>query len=94
MCASSRLNRRDDRGDMAKEIDEILKELETLTEQEIQEVARYVRKRVPPHPLETKWNTKWELILDAIARAEDISQRGLRGLIAEAAFEAKVLPTF
>ncbi len=55
-------------------------------------MAPYLRKRLPLHPLERKWNTSWELILDAIARSGDISQRGIRGLIAEAAFESRVIP--
>ncbi|WP_348262859.1 hypothetical protein P8935_24090 [Telmatobacter sp. DSM 110680] len=76
---------------MTQKVDEVLRVLETLSDSEAQEVARYLRKRLLAHPLESKWNTQWELILDAIARSEDISQRGLRGLIAEAAFESRVV---
>jgi len=45
------------------------------------------------HPLETKWGVTADAILTAIARASDLSLRGVRGLIAEAAFEQFVLPT-
>ncbi len=76
---------------MTEKVDEVLRALETLSDDEVQEVGRNLRKRLPAHSLELKWNTQWELILDAIARSGDISQRGLRGLIAEAAFESRVV---
>lgn len=44
------------------------------------------------HRLETGWGLNSEAILEAIARAPDITQRGIRGVIAEASFVTKVLP--
>lgn len=78
---------------MTQKVDEIKRLLQTLGEEEIREVAVLIRSRTPPHMLEAKWNTQWEVILDAIARSGDISQRGIRGLIAESTFESRVIPT-
>jgi hypothetical protein len=36
--------------------------------------------------LERKWNVSAEVVLEAIARATDLTQRGIRGVIAEATF--------
>lgn len=38
------------------------------------------------HSLETEWATTAEFILEAIARSQDITKRGVRGVIAELAF--------
>jgi hypothetical protein len=43
------------------------------------------------HPLEEKWGTNWWTILDAIAASPDLSQRGVRGLLAEHEFYNRVL---
>jgi hypothetical protein len=75
-----------------KKIDEAVSILESLSDGEIAQLAPFLRKRIPPHPLESKWNIGWERILDAIARSNDISQRGIRGLVAECVFESGVLP--
>lgn len=48
--------------------------------------------RAPSHPLEQDWNVSADVILDAIARSPDITQRGVRGILAEAVFERAVLP--
>lgn len=45
------------------------------------------------HPLEFKWGLPSESILESIARASDLTQRGVRGVIAEAVFVLEVLPT-
>lgn len=52
-----------------------------------------LRSEFPIHPLEREFHAPAELILEAIARAPDISKRGVRGLIAEAAFEIYVAST-
>lgn len=43
------------------------------------------------HKLEILWNINHELILDAILRSADITQRGVRGVIAEAVFKYKII---
>lgn len=67
--------------------------IETLTSSELQGLASYLRSKLPRHPLEEKWGISYELVLDAIFRSQDIVQRGVRGVIAEAVFQADVLPT-
>ena len=44
-----------------------------------------------PHKLEVLWNVNYELILDAILRSADITQRGVRGVVAEAVFKYKII---
>lgn len=43
------------------------------------------------HSLELLWGTDWWTILDAIAAAPDLSQRGVRGLLAEHEFHNRIL---
>ncbi|HMH19951.1 MAG TPA: hypothetical protein VK572_17580 [Burkholderiales bacterium] len=54
-------------------------------------VFQDLRKEFPIHDLERKWNAPSEVVLEAIARATDLTQRGLRGVIAEAAFAQTVV---
>lgn len=73
-------------------------ELETLmammTPTEREALLRVLRDQygVPIHTLEAQWNTTAETILEAIQRASDLVQRGVRGIIAEATFRTVVLP--
>ena len=66
--------------------------VESLSPSELQSLGVYFRSKLPKHPLEDKWGISYDLILDAINRAQDITQRGVRGVIAEAVFAASVLP--
>lgn len=50
-----------------------------------------MRQEFPIHVLEEKLNTQAEIILEAIHRAPDLTQRGVRGIIAEAVFIAEVV---
>lgn len=45
------------------------------------------------HHLEKEWGLDAETILDAIARSSDLTQRGIRGVVAESVFIREVLPT-
>ena len=78
---------------MSEATENVKRLIENLTSSELQSLASYLRLKLPRHPLEEKWGIDYELILDAIHRSQDIVQRGVRGVIAEAVFEAKVLPT-
>ncbi|HAF14148.1 MAG TPA: hypothetical protein DCK93_20325 [Blastocatellia bacterium] len=71
--------------------DEVIQLLEACTEQERLEVFQYLRKTIPIHAIEAKLNTQAEVILEAIDRASDLTLRGIRGIIAEAAFLVEVL---
>jgi hypothetical protein len=60
---------------------------------ERRELLRLLREEFPIHDLERKLNTSAEVILEAIDRSSDLTLRGVRGVIAEAAFkEYVVLP--
>lgn len=78
---------------MSEKTESVKALIESLAPSELQSLAAYLRSKLPKHPLEDKWGISYELILDAINRAQDITQRGVRGVIAEAVFEASVLPT-
>ena len=52
----------------------------------------YLKERLPVHPLEAQWNVSADVILSAISRSNDLTQRGVRGIIAEAIFDRYVLP--
>jgi hypothetical protein len=78
---------------MSEKTESVEKLIESLTPSELQSLSSYLRSKLPKHALEEKWGISYELILDAIHRSQDIVQRGVRGVIAEAVFEAKVLPT-
>lgn len=66
--------------------------INALTQEEQRAVYAYLRAKVAPHPLESKWETTADVIMGAINRSADITQRGIRGIIAEAVFEAEILP--
>lgn len=76
-----------------KNLDDILRTLNGLSPEVQKAVLRHLRDIHPIHSIEADWNVPAEVILEAIARAPDLSQRGVRGLIAEAFFEVEILPT-
>ncbi len=59
--------------------------------EERQELFKILRKEFPIHDLETKLNTSAEVVLEAIARSSDLTLRGVRGVIAEAAFKENIV---
>lgn len=58
------------------------------------EILRRLRVEYPIHPIEARWNVSAEAILEAISNASDLTQRGIRGVIAEAVFVTTVLPRY
>lgn len=68
--------------------------LQQMTAAERQAVLRLLRARHDAviHPLEEKWNTTAEAILEAIDQSPDLTQRGIRGVLAEASFRTNVVP--
>lgn len=76
-----------------------LTQIETLLDDSGDSVRREVltilrrKYQIPLHPLEAEWNTTAETILEAIANASDLTQRGIRGVLAEAVFRRQVLPS-
>src|SRR6266404_4652755 len=77
-------------GVMTKQ-DEVLKLLEECSTEERVAIFKHLRKEIPIHALEAKLNTQAEVILEAMDRASDLTMRGLRGIITEAAFLVGVL---
>jgi hypothetical protein len=73
------------------DIETIKRLLDSLNDDQCREVLQYLRARVPIHPIETKLNAQAEVILEAIDRASDLTLRGVRGIIAEAAFAVGVV---
>ena len=71
--------------------DYILDLLEQCSVEERLEVFNHLRKEFPIHSLEADLNTQAEVILEAMARSSDLTMRGIRGIIAEAAFLVDVL---
>ena len=62
-----------------------------LSQQEQQELFQILREKFPVHQLEQQWNISAEYILEAISRSQDITKRGVRGIIAELCFINYVL---
>ena len=58
---------------------------------ERREMLRALRQEFPIHDLERKLNASAEVILEAIDRSSDLTLRGVRGVIAEAAFKEYVV---
>lgn len=54
-------------------------------------LLQQLRSQFPIHPLEEKWNISAEFVLEAISRSQDITKRGVRGIIAELAFSTHIL---
>ena len=76
---------------MSESIKPILDSLDRCTPDEQLRVLAWLRARHPIHTLEATFGTTAEVILEAIARASDLSQRGVLGLIAEASFKVNVI---
>ncbi len=76
-------------------VDEVRALLAGLKEDERQTILQTLRQdyRTALHPLEVAWNTTAEAILEAIHASPDLTQRGVRGILAEATFRTTVVPT-
>lgn len=68
------------------EVDQIKQLLAGCTPEQRRQLFEYLREEFPIHPFEAKLGATAEVILEAISRASDLTQRGVRGLIAESAF--------
>lgn len=70
---------------------DIIKLINQCPEQDQRIIFDYLRRIFPIHELESRLNTSAEVILEAISRASDLTLRGIRGIIAEAAFKQDVV---
>lgn len=80
-----------DASPMSDRIADILRLLDACSPDERRRVFAVLRQQFPIHSLEEKLNTQAEIILEAISRAPDITQRGVRGIIAESVFVTRVI---
>ena len=71
--------------------EEIISLLSDSTDEIRDAVFAELRRTRHVHPIEKQWGTTAEFILEAIARSQDITKRGVRGVIAELAFSEYVL---
>lgn len=71
-----------------KKINEMLGQ---CTRDERREMLHILRQEFPIHDLERKLNISAEVILEAIDRSSDLTLRGVRGVIAEAAFKENIV---
>lgn len=74
--------------------DEIVRMLAERTPSERRAIFKTLRNEFPIHELEVRLNTSAEVILEAISRASDLTLRGIRGIIAEAAFKQEIVVPF
>ena len=74
-----------------KELDRILGVLAACSPKTRHEVFQRLRAEYPIHPLESKLGAPAEVILEAIDRAGPLTLRGIRGVLAESAFEINVV---
>lgn len=76
-------------------IDEVKALLAGMDRETLREVLRTIREdyQVTIHQLEDEWGTNAEAILEAIHSSPDLTQRGVRGVLAEATFRRVVVPT-
>lgn len=72
--------------------EELYNLIESLSEDAQRALLARLRELYPIHKIEAEWGVPAEVILEAIARSSDLSQRGVRGLIAEAYFEMRIMP--
>ena len=70
---------------------EIKRLLPSCPEAGKRELLSLLRKEFPIHGLEADWNVAAEVVLEAINRAEDMTQRMFRGVLAEAACKVEVI---
>ena len=72
--------------------EEIIKLIEALPESEQRAVFGFLRQKIPIHRMEKTLMAPAETILEAVARSNDLTVRGIEGIIAESAFVVEVIP--
>jgi hypothetical protein len=74
------------------DLEELKRLVDDLDDVQRQQLYNYLRARLPPHPIEKQLMITAEGMLEAFARAGDFTIRMIRGVFAEGAFAAEVLP--
>lgn len=78
--------------DLDSELATIVNDIDRLSLEQQRWILRRLRRDHPIHPLESEWNTTAEAVLEAISRSSSLTQRGVRGVLAEASFAQSVVP--
>jgi hypothetical protein len=61
------------------------------TPEQRDEIVRLLRIEYRVHRIEREWNTSAEVVLEALARSSELTQRMFKGILAEAAFKVEVV---
>ena len=72
--------------------EELIALILALPEDERARVVEGIRASLPRHPMEVRLKADARTLLEAIARANDFTIRGIEGIIAEAVFALDILP--
>jgi len=72
-------------------LDEIKRLLPACSAVAKRELLQLLRQENPIHGLEADWNVTAEVVLEAIARAPELTQRMFRGILAEAACKVEII---
>jgi hypothetical protein len=65
--------------------------LAACTAAQREELIRLLRIEYRVHRIEREWNTSAEVVLEALARSGELTQRMFKGILAEAAFKVEVV---
>jgi hypothetical protein len=76
-----------------EEFKTLLAAVSSCSAEQKQSIYKAIRSEIAIHDLEKHFNISAEIILGAIARAGDLTQRGVRGVIAETVFALDIVPT-
>jgi hypothetical protein len=75
-----------------KSLDDLVAVIEGLDSLSKQRIFEAIQDHVTIHSLESEFGIPAHIILDAISRAGDLTQRGVRGIIAETVFATTIAP--
>ncbi|MBI1370248.1 MAG: hypothetical protein GC162_16560 [Planctomycetes bacterium] len=65
--------------------------LDACTPDQRHSIIRMLRTEYRAHRIEQAWNTSAEIVLEALARSSELTQRMFKGILAEAAFKVEIV---
>ena len=92
MSVISNLGRRAARNSMDS-FEQLVEAVRSCSPEQKQRLFSEIRDSILIHKLEETFSVRAEVILEAISRSPDLTQRGIRGLIAECVFVIEIIPT-
>lgn len=72
-------------------VNQIRQILDACTPEQRNEITKLLRTENRSHRIELWWNTSAEVVLEALARSGELTQRMFKGILAEAAFKVEVI---